>query len=180
MSSRCARTLLVLSVSFSTTGCSYLFMEPPPPQHARLDSFQCRTSKGTPTLDVMYGAGQTIGAIALLAIGADGSGADQEEAIGYAIPTAVTAVVAFASGAYGFSAASECNDALEQLAIRQTQARERQSTLEAFSLRRAVEQQRQEAMETYAPPRAAQPAPSPNPTPAPAVAPATPPTPVTP
>jgi hypothetical protein len=151
MSIRPARILFALWLTLPTTGCSYLFMEPPPPQHARLDSFQCRTSKGTPTLDVMYGAAQTIGTIALLAIAADSSGAVQEEATAYAIPTAATAVVAFASGAYGFNAASDCHDALEALAQRQQQARERAIALEEFQLRREHARARREAMESNAP-----------------------------
>ncbi len=183
---RFAPMLLAVPFTLFTTGCSYLFMEPPPPQHARLDSFQCRTSKGTPTLDTIVGIGEVLSAIAFIAIARDANGGDEELAAAYAISNGATGVVTLASAVYGFSAASECNDALEALAQRQQQARGRATALEEFRLQREHARARQEAMESNAPTRPAlapftppdQAAPSAAPAPGPSVA--TPPAPATP
>ncbi len=120
MLSRFAPMLLVL-FTLSATGCSYLFMQAPPRQHARLDTFTCTDSRGWAFVDtgfaLMHAA--VVVAIAVLA-STEGETGD----LVLAIPSTATVGVATASAIYGFSTASECDDAYDRLADRQQQARE--------------------------------------------------------
>lgn len=145
--------LLVVLLMLPLGGCSYLFMEPPPPQHARLDSFQCRTSRGTPTLDVVYGVANTVSSVGFFLVATDSEiyDDDRNTAATYLVPSLVAGVLSYASAAYGFAAAAECEAALEQLAARQEQTRHRQAELEQFRLQREHARTRREALESNAP-----------------------------
>ena len=116
---------VLLSLAPFVHGCSYLFMEPPPPAHARLNYFQCRTSRGTPTLDVVYGLSQVAGGLLMVASGQDHSGSRGDELTAYGLTSVVIGATALASSAYGFSAASECEAAYQALAERQVAEQQR-------------------------------------------------------
>ena len=62
------RTLLSIAV-LSSGGCSWIFSEGPPPNHAQMPYFECSTNIAPPVLDTIWGALNLAGA--LLAAGAD-------------------------------------------------------------------------------------------------------------
>lgn len=50
------KTIALFLLAAGAGGCSWIFVEGPPPDHAELDYFTCTTSKAAPRLDVI-GAG---------------------------------------------------------------------------------------------------------------------------
>ena len=64
---------VVLCLMVPLTGCSWVFVEAPPPQHERMNYFDCTSGRGAPILDTIFAAGNAVSAIALAAAGGDSS-----------------------------------------------------------------------------------------------------------
>ena len=115
---RPAAALATLLWLGSQSGCSLLFVDAPPPNHAQLRHFDCTSSKAAPIIDTVIGGYQVVRtAVALSAEDSDyGSypisrGADI--AFGLGLST-----LFIASAVYGFSTTGDCSDAEDALARR--------------------------------------------------------------
>jgi hypothetical protein len=107
------------------TGCSWVFVEAPPPQHERMNYFDCTSGRGAPILDTIFAAGNAVSAIALAAAGGDSSTqsglmpANQNGARYAAIAIdGVAALVFLLSAQSGFDHTKECREAKLELANR--------------------------------------------------------------
>lgn len=91
------------------TGCSFLFVHGPPPDHERLPYFDCSSSNVLPVLDALYAGVAGIDA----AVAASGTRAfsTTSSARTDAFLLAGEAVIVGASAAYGFSKTSDCRKA---------------------------------------------------------------------
>jgi hypothetical protein len=106
-------TLILTSL---TGGCSFAFVNGPPPNHRQLPFFGCTSSNTIPTLDVAAGA------LSLLDAVAAGTGGSGSTATGSGkadlITFAAGAALLGASAAYGYKKTAECRDAETQLVLR--------------------------------------------------------------
>lgn len=93
----------------STTGCSFLFVHGPPPDHERLAYFDCSSSNVLPVLDAVYAGAAGIEA----AVAATGSRtiSPTSSARTDAFVLAGEAAIIGASAVYGFSKTSDCRKA---------------------------------------------------------------------
>ena len=105
-----------LILTSATGGCSFAFVNGPPPNHRQLPFFDCTASNTLPTLDLVAGALSLLDAVAA---GTDGSGSTATGS-GKAdlITFAVGAALLGASAAYGYKKTGECRDAETQLMLR--------------------------------------------------------------
>jgi hypothetical protein len=112
------RTLGVL-VSMLTSGCSFMFVNGAPSNHANLSDFDCVADHGAPAADVTGTVVTGILAAGLAAVDDDPSDPDGGEVgIGFPIAFGALAVLHLSSAVYGFANVRSCDDAKKQLAIR--------------------------------------------------------------
>jgi len=90
----------------SQTGCSLLFTNPPPENHAQLNSFSCTESEAAPILDVIWAGLNLMGAVVIA--GNPDAYEDPDQAV--AIGLAWTAV-STGSAVFGFSNTKKCRQA---------------------------------------------------------------------
>jgi hypothetical protein len=110
--------LAIAALSTMLCGCSFAFVNGPPPNHKTSSFFGCTSSNGVPMLDTVAA---TIGLLDAVSL-ATGSGSDSNTTTGSRTSSAiaagaVTAVFA-ASAAYGFKKTSECREAEADLVRR--------------------------------------------------------------
>jgi hypothetical protein len=105
-----------LILTSATGGCSFAFVNGPPPNHKQLSFFGCTSSNSIPTLDLAAGALSLVDAVAA---GTGGSGSSATGS-GKAdlITFAAGAALLGASAAYGYKKTAECRDAEAQLVLR--------------------------------------------------------------
>jgi len=154
------RFVIVIGVLLG--GCSFAFVNGPPPQHQQLPYFDCTSSRVAPVLDTIFTALQVLN----VGLAVSDNDAEWEDRFGGDAPIARKPSIALyaglaalgAAGAYyGFTKTGECRDAKLQLMMRAGQ---------------------QQQPGTWPPPAAAPaPAPAPGPAPAPLPPSATPPPP---
>lgn len=110
-----ARLCLIAACLLScfATGCSWLFVDKAPPNHAQLRYFDCTSSKIAPVLDTVEAVGGSLAA----GIIASDSSYGSDKAAGVAVEIGLAAVFA-ASAIYGYTATSDCRDAKDALAAR--------------------------------------------------------------
>lgn len=101
-----ALVLLALAAA-STSGCSWLFVTPPPEGHERMRYFDCTTSRVAPAFDVVGAGLYGLTGAVVAASGEERIGLPREAGFLYL----GVAVVDVASAAYGFSATSRCEKA---------------------------------------------------------------------
>jgi len=94
-------------------GCSYVFVDGPPKNHAQLPYFECSSSKAWPVLDVVLAASLGVGASATFVDHGSSSG-DTSEAVIAAAEAALFAVSALT----GYQRVGECREAKDQLIAR--------------------------------------------------------------
>ena len=118
----CAMRWLALWCSVSV-GCSFVFVEAPPPQHQKMPVFDCTDSRVVPILDTLWTALQT-GNLVLAATVSDQKWEDQfkgdppfsrHAAIGV---YAVFAALGAAGMVHGFTTVEKCRDAKTELILR--------------------------------------------------------------
>jgi hypothetical protein len=97
-------------------GCSFLFVKGPPPDHARMASFDCSESYVMPVMD-------TIGAVlaGAIAASAGGDNSNQDQAADITVGVSLL-VLAGASAIYGYSRATDCRAAWQALEERNAHA----------------------------------------------------------
>ena len=106
--------LIVLTVlAASTGGCSWIFVDGPPPDHADLDYFTCTPSRVAPRLDVVGAGLNVLAALVVAASDADfnyygGNSIRETLILGY---LGQAAIYGF-SARSGFSRVNACNEAL--------------------------------------------------------------------
>lgn len=104
-------------VSVVSGGCSFLFVNGPPPNHRTSSFFGCTSSNALPFVDVAFAAGSILEAFDPGA-GSSGyataSGAQAANVVAYG----ATAALLAASAAYGFSKTSRCREAQAELLAR--------------------------------------------------------------
>ena len=110
--------LAIAALSTAFGGCSFAFVNGPPPNHRTSAFFGCTSSNGVPMLDTIAA---TLGLLDAVSY-ATGSGSDSNTATGSRRDNAiafgaVTAVLA-ASAAYGYKKTSECREAEADLVRR--------------------------------------------------------------
>ncbi|MEJ7602190.1 MAG: hypothetical protein WKG01_30110 [Kofleriaceae bacterium] len=106
------RIALVLAL---LSGCSFVFVSKPPPNHAQLPYFECTSSRVVPILDIVWTSLQTLNLLAAASLDdeefEDDYGVDRKLAMGaYA-----TLAIAGAAGIYyGWTSTSQCREAKRQ------------------------------------------------------------------
>lgn len=108
-----ALRLALCALVVSTGGCSYVFVDGPPKNHAQLPYFECSSSKAWPVLDVVLAASLGVGASAAFA-DRGSSSSDTSEAVIAAAEAALFAVSALT----GYQRVGECREAKDQLIAR--------------------------------------------------------------
>jgi hypothetical protein len=106
-----------LILASATGGCSFAFVNGPPPNHRQLSFFGCTSGNTIPTLDLAVGALTAVDAVVAGTGGGDTStstGSHKGDAIAFAAMAAVLG----ASAAYGYKKTSECRDAEAELVRR--------------------------------------------------------------
>ncbi len=91
------------------TGCSFLFVHGPPPDHERLAYFDCSSSNVLPVLDALYAG--VAAAEAVAAGSGDRAVAPTSSARTDAFVLAGEAAIVGASAVYGFRKTSDCRQA---------------------------------------------------------------------
>ena len=110
------RTVALLCCGCLSLGCSFLFVRPPPSEHAQLPYFDCVSSAAAPATDV---TGAVLGSLVALGASVDNPDTSEDEREpGLARSFAVLAVASAASAVYGFIVTSHCGSAKEELAGR--------------------------------------------------------------
>jgi len=109
------------------SGCSFIFVEGPPPDHPQRTIVDCSTSNVAPVLDVLFAGYQMV----RIGMAANATDADYEDApidrsadIGFGIGFFVLHT---ASAVYGFSTTSACKDAKAEAEMRLRAPREERS-----------------------------------------------------
>jgi hypothetical protein len=113
---------LVLCALFLAAGsgaCSYMFVDGPPAKHRQLPYFTCTTSRAWPVVDTVLGATYAIDAVAF---GINSSRESGSAAGGTTVAIAAGGLAALfvASAVSGYSNASACREATEELQVRLT------------------------------------------------------------
>jgi Big-like domain-containing protein len=101
-------------------GCGFVFTHGPPANHEQLDYIPCTEGNTGPILDVVWGALNLVGSIAL----ATDQSYTQEEANQIIAGGVVWAGLYGAAAAVGFGKTKRCKAARQQLAARQAQLQE--------------------------------------------------------
>jgi hypothetical protein len=101
---------LALAGLLPSAGCSYLFMTPAPPNHARLPHVECTSSRVAPTIDAVIASIYTASAVGVLVstVSQDAPHTDWAALGG----SAGIAVAAGASAVTGFGSATRCEAAV--------------------------------------------------------------------
>lgn len=108
---------VILSVAGS--GCSFLFVNGPPPDHKTSTFFDCTSSNTIPFVDVAFAAGSVLEAVeGGTGVQSQGYDTTTTSRTGEAVTFGVTAAVLAASAAYGFNKTSQCREALADLVRR--------------------------------------------------------------
>jgi hypothetical protein len=98
---------LILSSAASSSGCSWLFVEPVSKPHIAGDYANCTGNAAAPIVDTALAVGNAAAAIVLY-------GRHSAGTTGGAIGAGVTSGVWFSSALYGYSKTSECRDGNDQ------------------------------------------------------------------
>jgi hypothetical protein len=102
---------VIAALSTAFGGCSFAFVNGPPPNHRTSAFFGCTSSNGVPMLDT---AAATVGLLDAVAF-ATGSGSDSNTTTGSrsgnAIAAGAVAAIFAASAAYGYKKTLECREA---------------------------------------------------------------------
>jgi hypothetical protein len=101
---------IAVAVATSAAGCSFLFVDAPPRDHASRRYFDCTSSYLAPGVDTTLGG--------LLSLGVIGSMSDSSTDNQAIVEGTIVAGAALASATYGFLRASHCRDAKQALAER--------------------------------------------------------------
>lgn len=106
--------LLVISVSaLASGGCSFMFVDGPPKRHRQLPYFTCTTSRGWPVVDTVFA-----GLYGLSAISAFANADSDNDTTTVGAVTGGLAALFIASAVSGYSDASQCREATEDLQLR--------------------------------------------------------------
>jgi hypothetical protein len=109
--------LAIAALSTALGGCSFAFVNGPPPNHRTSPFFGCTSGNGLPTLDAV---GATLGLLDAVSFATSSTndlsttGSRKGDAIAFGAGAAVLA----ASAAYGFKKTSECREAEADLVRR--------------------------------------------------------------
>jgi hypothetical protein len=110
------RTVALLCCGWLSLGCSFLFVRPPPSEHAQLPYFDCASSAAAPATDVTWAV---IGGLGAIGASVDDPNTDGDQrSPGLARGFGVLALASAASAVYGFIVSSHCDSAKEELAAR--------------------------------------------------------------
>jgi hypothetical protein len=107
-----AAMLVVLSIacpSLAPPGCSLVFIQPLPPHHADLPSFDCSTNRAPPVLDTLFAATSLVSALTVP------NKSDNQWRVFLGLPVGAIWAV---SAAYGYKKTSQCETAKEVQASR--------------------------------------------------------------
>ena len=104
--------IAVLSTTFG--GCSFAFVNGPPPNHRTSPFFACTSSNGVPMLDTIAASIGLLDA-ASFATGSASNSNTTGSRTGDAIVLGAGAALLATSAAYGFKKTSECREAEEEL-----------------------------------------------------------------
>jgi hypothetical protein len=119
MSRRTLAAVVVLAAA-PGFGCSFIFSEGPPPNHARLPYFDCSSSYAPPVLDTIWGGLNLLGATLALAQSEEEWNREQTTDRNVAIVTGLLwTALSGSSAAYGYNKVGACKQAKEQLMLRQ-------------------------------------------------------------
>jgi hypothetical protein len=106
-----------LILASATGGCSFAFVNGPPPNHRQLSFFGCTSGNTIPTLDAAVSALAVVDAV-LAGSGQTTTDSSTGSRKGDVITFAATAALLGASAAYGYKKTAECRDAEAELVRR--------------------------------------------------------------
>jgi hypothetical protein len=107
---RTALRLALCIIVLTAGGCSYVFVDGPPKNHAQLPYFECSSSKAWPVVDAVMAASLGLAATAAFA---DGGSSSNDTSEGF---VAAAEAAAFAISALsGYQKVAECREAKEDL-----------------------------------------------------------------
>ena len=112
--------LCLVLIPVTTGGCGFVFTHGPPQGHEQMTQFTCTEGNTGPVLDVVWGALNLVGSIAL----ATDQSYTQDEANQIIAGGVVWAGLYGAAAAVGFGKTKKCNAARQQLAVRNAQLQE--------------------------------------------------------
>jgi hypothetical protein len=95
---------MIFTVSLHS-GCSFLFVNGPPADHAQVASFHCSESNAWPVVDMIWAGLNGLGAVSAAG---DDTNPDQDQIVGVGLAWLAVSGI---SAIYGFSKVSQCNDA---------------------------------------------------------------------
>jgi hypothetical protein len=113
--------LCVAALATTGSGCSFLFVDGPPANAKRMQTFSCTTGNAWPTTDVVIGAITLLDGLGALAGGsATSTTSGGSTTANYAFPAAAVAGAALfaVSAASGYGKTSACRDATGELMMR--------------------------------------------------------------
>lgn len=108
---------LALYAVLTASGCSFMFVKGPPPQHDQVPYFQCTTSRAWPVVDTLLASAYAIETAAFMA-GASRSDSNESGMKAGAAASAVAAALFAASATSGYGKASKCRKATQALQLR--------------------------------------------------------------
>jgi hypothetical protein len=109
----CKRAVLAVVVGGSSVGCSWAFVNGPPPNHKALAYFDCTSSNLLPTGDLLFAGAAAVDAIAGFS-GASGVPTNRAALAGFAVEGALFG----ASAIYGYSKTASCREAQAEMVKR--------------------------------------------------------------
>jgi hypothetical protein len=115
---RSLMTAGMVGVALSSSACGWIFVEAPPVDHAERPYFTCTQSKVAPTLDVVWGGLNVLGAVVALATPEDEWDQDSGDRAAVVAVGLGWGVVSGLSAYSGYRKVDDCRQALEALALR--------------------------------------------------------------
>ena len=112
------KLILLGLVPLLLSGCSFVFSHGPPAGHEQMESFQCTESNAAPTIDIVWGSLNVLGALGAAADPRAYANSGEIVAVGLG-----WGVLSSFAAASGFSKSKQCRQALQQLAVRNAQRR---------------------------------------------------------
>lgn len=106
------RIALWAGLTLSLSGCSFLLVRGPPPDHLALDDFECTEQRGAPSIDVLIAGLGVVVAVGAAATAGD----DSDFALAFGVgPGLAVAGLAGWSAHTGFKRVNRCREALQEL-----------------------------------------------------------------
>ncbi len=113
---------LIVALMSALPGCSFLFVDGPPPDHAEREHFTCTTSRLGPIVDTVFAVTYGAQAAGVVATRGSNSSSSNESTLTLALFVLGFAGLFGASAYSGYVDTSDCGEAMDALEARRTLA----------------------------------------------------------